>query len=165
MKCYLYLLAALLPLLASAASLKISAKVLDRATDGSAIRGQYVYPSVELESGEPGRLHIGREIRYPVWTEAVAVGDGVSKEETRYEESRIGLELSIRYEMKQGQVTYLGKAKSTVTRGTVDGLTLTESVDAVFHGKSRIGDVIETRYAGPDGTEEEIFLFFGPSDE
>jgi hypothetical protein len=165
MKIKFFLIIGLLPTLACAESLKISAKVLDRGTDGAAIRGQYVYPSVELESGETGSLHIGREIRYPVWTEEVTVSDGVSREETRYEESLIGLELSIRYEMSEGQITYLGKAKSKVTRGTVSGLTLTESVEAVFHGKSRIGDVIETRYAGPDGTEEEIFLFFGPPDE
>lgn len=165
MKFILPIIALSFPILLGAETLKISAKLLDRATDGSAIRGQYVYPSVELESGETGNVHIGREIRFPVWTEKVSEGNNVSKEETLYEEAPIGLELSIRFEISEGAITYVGKAKSTLTQGTVNGLTVTESVDAVFHGQTRLGSVVETRYAGPDGTEEEILLFFGPPDE
>lgn len=66
MKFSLLILILLLPALVFADALKVSTQVLQRADDGSAIRGQVVYPSVELESGERGSLHIGREMRYPV---------------------------------------------------------------------------------------------------
>lgn len=154
-----------LPALLGAEGLKISARVLDRATDGSAVRGQYLYPSVELLSGETGRLHLGREVRYPVGTLRVDAGTNITKKEMQYEERPIGLELSLRFEVVKSTITYVGKAKSTLTRGTVNGLTLIESVDAVFHGETRIGDVVEVRFEAPDGTEEEILLFFGPPDE
>jgi hypothetical protein len=155
----------LLPALLSGETLKLSARVLDRATDGSAVRGQYLYPSVQLESGETGNLHLGREVRYPVGTQRVRVGENISKKEMQYEERPIGLELSIRFEVDGGTISYLGRAKSTLTRGTVNGMTLIDSADAIFHGETRIGDVVEVRFAAPDGTEEEILLFFGPPDE
>ncbi len=158
------LLLAILPALLGAEPLKISARVLDRGSDGAAIRGQYLYPSVQLDSGETGNLHIGREVRYPVGTRRVSAGKDVTKNEMQYEERPIGLELSFRFESSEGKLAYVGKVKSTVTRGTVNGLTLSESVEAVFHGESRLGEVVEARFEGPDGVEEEILLFFGPAD-
>lgn len=163
LRSYLLLLA-ILPVALSAETLKISARVLDRGMDGSAIRGQYLYPSVQLDSGETGNLHLGREVRYPVGTRRVSVGKDITKNEMQYEERPIGLELSIRFESAEGKLSYVGRAKTTVTRGTVNDLTLTESVDAIFHGETRIGEVVEARYEGPDGVEEEILLFFGPAD-
>ncbi len=164
MKYSTVLLLALFPAFASADALKISAQVLDRANDGSAIRGQYVYPSVELESGETANVHIGNDVRYPVWTQKVDLGDGVSKDEIVYEESPIGLELSIKYELDEGIITYCGKAQSTIAKGTVNGMTLSQSVDAIFYGQTELGAVVEAAYTGPDGSEETILLHFGPAE-
>ncbi len=71
---------AVLPLLASAESLMISTKVLDRAEYGSAIRGLYIYPSVVLESGATASMHIGESYRFLVWAKKVDLGVGVSKQ-------------------------------------------------------------------------------------
>ena len=153
-----------LPLLASAESLKISTQVLQRADDGSAIRGQFVYPSVELESGETGSMHIGRTMRYPVWVEKVDVGGGVSKDETSYEETPIGLLFSIKYTLKDGVITYSGKAMSKVTDGTFGTTTTINSTEFIFYGKTKLAELVEVQFEGADGTSEQILIHFGPTE-
>lgn len=166
MKYILITLIALLPLVASAESLLVSAKVLDRAKDGSAVRGLYIYPSVELESGETGSLHIGESHRYPVWTKKVDLGGGVSKDETVYEEEAIGFIFSIKYELnKDGIITYSGKGTSKMTFGTSGGTTLTKSTELIFLGQVELGGIVEVELEGPDGTVEDIALHFGPTPE
>ena len=56
----------------SADVIEITAKVLDRSEDGAAIDWKYVFPSVELESGETAALHIGETARYTVWADELA---------------------------------------------------------------------------------------------
>lgn len=154
----------LLPVLASAEALKISTQVLQRADDGSAVRRQFVYPSVELESGETGSMHIGRTMRYPVWEAKVDVGNGVSKDETRYEETPIGLLFSIKFELDQGKITYSGKAMSKVSQGTYGTMTTIDSTEVIFYGKTKIAEVAQVQFEGADGTPEEILIYFGPTD-
>lgn len=149
--------------MASAETLKISTQVLERADDGSAIRGQLVYPSVELESGETGSMHIGREMRYPVWEEEVDLGEGVSKDETSYEATPIGLLFSIKFVLDQGVVTYSGKAMSKVSQGTFGNTSTIDSTEVIFYGKTKLGDLVEVEFEGADGTPEEILIHFGPS--
>jgi len=165
MKYSIITLALLLPVLASANALKISTQVLDRADDGSAIRGQFVYPSVELESGETGSFHIGRKMRYPVWVEKVDLGDGVSKDETRYEETPVGLLFSIKFEVKEGVITYSGKAMSKVSKGTYGTSTTIDSTEAIFYGKTKLAELVQVQFEGADGTPEEILIHFGPTEE
>ena len=155
----------LLPLIASAESLKISAQVLDRAEDGSAIRGQFVYPSVELASGETGNMHIGREMRYPVWVEKVDLGGGVSKDETSYEETPIGLLFSLKFVVKDGVITYRGKAISKVSKGTYGTSSTINSAEVIFYGKTTLGELVQVQFEGADGTAEEILIYFGPAEE
>lgn len=165
MKFSLLILILLLPALVFADALKVSTQVLQRADDGSAIRGQVVYPSVELESGERGSLHIGREMRYPVWEERVNIGDGVSKDETRYEETRIGLLFSIKIEVKEGMIKYNGKVMSKVSKGTFDTTTKIDSSEVIFYGKTKLGELVQVQFEGADGTSEEILIHFGPTEE
>lgn len=154
----------LLPAFAYAEALKVSAQVLQRADDGSAIRGQFVYPSVELDSGETGNMHIGRKVRYPVWVEKVSMGGGVSKDETRYEEAPVGLLCSIKFELKDGVITYSGKAMSKVTQGTFEKTTTMKATEVIFYGKTIIGELVQVGFEGADGTPEEILIHFGPTD-
>ncbi|MFU8849159.1 MAG: hypothetical protein ACNA77_10655 [Opitutales bacterium] len=154
----------LLPTLAFAEALKVSAQVLQRADDGSAIRGQFVYPSVELESGETGNMHIGRKVRYPVWAGKVALEGGVSKEEIRYEEAPVGLLCSIKFVLKDGVITYSGKAMSKVTQGTFEKTTTIKATEVIFYGKTIIGELVQVGFQGADGTPEEILIYFGPTD-
>lgn len=154
-----------IPLFASAEALKISTQVLDRADDGSAIRGQFVYPSVELESGEAGSLHIGRTIRYPVWVGKVELGNGVSKEETSYEEARVGLIFSIKFELKDGEITYSGTAMSKVSKGTYATSSTIKSTEFIFYGKTTLGELVQVSFEGGDGTSEEILIHFGPTED
>ncbi len=163
MKYSLLSLLILFPILAAAEALKISTQVLQRADDGSAIRGQLVYPSVELESGETGSMHIGRKVRYPVWEDKVSLAGGVSKNETRYEETPVGLLFSLKFELEQGLVTYSGKAMSKVTAGTYGKSTTIKSTEVIFYGKTRIGELVQVEFTGADGTAEEILIHFGPA--
>lgn len=165
MKYSLLALLSLLPLFASAEALKISAQVLQRADDGSAIRGQFVYPSVELTSGETGSMHIGRDVRYPVWEETVDIGGGVSKDKTSYEETPIGLLFSIKFELNQGMITYSGKAMSKVYKGTYGTISTINSTEVIFYGKSKLAEVVQVEFEGADGTPEEILIHFGPGEE
>jgi hypothetical protein len=154
----------LLPSLLAADALKVSTQVLQRADDGSAIRGQFVYPSVELESGETGSMHIGRTMRYPVWVEKVDMEEGVSKEETRYEETPVGLLFSIKFELNEGVITYSGKAMSKVSKGTFDTTTTIDSTEVIFYGKTELGQLVQVQFEGADGTAEEILIHFGPTE-
>lgn len=162
---YSLILLLLLPTLLAADALKISTQVLQRADDGSAIRGQSVYPSVDLESGETGSFHIGRKMRYPVWEEKVDLGDGVSKNETRYEATPIGLLFSIKFEVKEGIITYSGKAMSKVTKGTFGTSTTIDSTEVIFYGKTKLAELVQVQFKGADGTPEEILIHFGPTEE
>jgi hypothetical protein len=155
----------LLPFLLSADSLKVSLKVLDRADDGAAIRGVYVYPSAELASGETGRMHVGREKRYPVWVEKVDLGEGVSKEETQYEETPVGLILSVKYALNEGEITYSGKAMSKISQGTFGTSSQIRSSEVIFYGKTTIGELVQVQFEGANGMGEEILIHFGPTDE
>lgn len=165
MKYSLLALVLLFPALTFADALKVSTQVLKRADDGSAIRGQVVYPSVDLESGETGSMHIGRIMRYPVWVEKVELGGGVSKDETRYEETPIGLLFSIKFELIEGVITYSGKAMSKVSKGTYDTTTTINSTEMIFYGKTKLGELVEVQFEGADGTPEEILIHFGPTEE
>lgn len=165
MKYSLLALLSILPLLASADALKVSTQVLQRADDGSAIRGQLVYPSVELESGEVGSMHIGRVMRYPVWEEKADIGGGISKNETSYEETPIGLLFSIKFELNKGVITYSGKAMSKVSKGTFGTATTIDSTEVIFYGKTKLAEVVQVQFEGADGTAEEILIHFGPTDE
>jgi hypothetical protein len=164
MKHILLALVFFLPALATADALKISTQVLQRADDGSAIRGQLVYPSVELESGETGSMHIGRKMRYPVWVEEVDLGNGVSKDEIRYEETPIGLLFSIKFELDGGVITYNGKAMSKVSKGTFGKSTTINSTEVIFYGKTKLGELVQVQFEGADGTPEEILIHFGPTE-
>lgn len=164
MKSSLFALLLLLPAFAYAEALKVSAQVLQRADDGSAIRGQFVYPSVELESGETGNMHIGRQVRYPVWEGKVSLSDGVSKNETRYEETPVGLIFSIKFELKDGVITYSGKAMSKVAVGTFEKTTTIDTTEVIFYGKTPLGELLQVQFEGADGTPEEILIHFGPTD-
>lgn len=164
MKNILLSLIFLLPLISSAESLKVSTQVLDRAADGSAIRGQFVYPGVELASGETGSMHIGREVRYPVWVEKVDLGGGVSKDETSYEETPVGLLFSIKFVLKDGVITYSGKAMSKVSKGTYGTSSTINSSEVIFYGKTTLGELVQVQFEGADGTAEEILIHFGPTD-
>jgi hypothetical protein len=155
----------LLPCLLLADSLKVSLKVLDRGDDGSAIRGVYVYPSAELSSGETGRIHIGREKRYPVWVEKVDLGEGVSKEETVYEETPVGLLFSIKFVSEGGQITYRGEAMSKISKGTFGTSSMIDSTEVIFYGKTTIGELVQVQFEGANGIEEEILIHFGPAEE
>jgi len=75
--------------------LLVTAKVLDRAEDGSAIRDLYVYPSVVLEPGESASMHIGPELRFPVGSERVDLGDGGSKQGAIYDTIPAGFQFYI----------------------------------------------------------------------
>lgn len=165
MKLLQLLLASLLPLFALADSLKISVQVLDRADDGSAIRGKFVYPVVELESGETGKLHIGREMRYPVWVQKAELGNGVSRDEILYEETPIGLLFSLKYVLQGGAITYTGRATSKVSGGTSGTSSGIKSSEMIFYGKTTIGELVQIQFEGADRTPEEILIYFGPSDE
>jgi hypothetical protein len=164
MKYSLLALLTFLPLLASAEALKISTQVLQRADDGSAIRGQFVYPSVELESGETGSMHIGRSVRYPVWQAKVELGNGVTKDETSYEETQLGLLFSLRFELDQGVVTYSGKVMSKVSKGTYGTTSTIDSSEVIFYGKTIIGELVQVDFKGADGTPEAVTIHFGPTD-
>ncbi len=166
MKTILISLISFLPLALSADSLLVTAKVLDRAQDGSAIRDLYVYPSVELESGETASLHIGEMHRYPVWVQKADLGGGVSKEETLYEEGKIGFIFSLKYELsEEGVITYSGEGISRVSMGTSNSITVTRSTEIVFYGKTELGGIVEVALEGPEGTQEDIALHFGPVPE
>ncbi|MGB0742920.1 MAG: hypothetical protein ACPGSB_00205 [Opitutales bacterium] len=165
MKFTILTLALLLPAFVSAEALKISTQVLDRADDGSAIRGQMIYPSVELKSGETGNMHLGRMMRYPVWVEKADLGGGVSKDETSYEETPIGLLFSIKYVLKDGKITYRGKVESKVSKGTYGTSSTIKSTEVIFYGKTVLGELVQVQFEGADGTPEEILIHFGPTKE
>lgn len=165
MKYFLFPILSILPFVASAEALKISTQVLQRADDGSAIRGQFVYPTVELESGETGSMHIGREKRYPVWTEKVDLGGGVSKDEIQYEETPVGLLFSIKFELNDGEITYSGKAMSKISKGTFGTFSTIDSTEVIFYGKTTLGELVQVQFEGADGTGEDILIHFGPTDE
>jgi len=153
------------PFLTFAESLKISLKVLDRADDGSAIRGVFVYPSAELASSEMGSMHIGREKRYPVWVEKVDLGGGVSKDEISYEETPVGLLFSIKYVVNDGAITYSGKAMSKISKGTFGTSSTIDSSEVIFYGKTTIGELVQVQFEGANGMGENILIHFGPTDE
>ncbi|WP_269524498.1 hypothetical protein [Coraliomargarita parva] len=163
----LFILNLLLAVAASAQTIVVSAKVNDRALDGSAIRGQFKYPSAMLESGSKGYLHIGKNLRYPVWVETVQVSDAMTKPEVSYEETPIGLELDIKVAAEGATITYSGEARVSVTRGVSEEGASYASTVVTFMGKVANDEMIAVELEGPDGTTEEILLHFGikPADE
>jgi hypothetical protein len=165
MKITLITLLSLLPLIASAESLLITAKVNDRAADGSAIRDLYVYPSVVLESGESASMHIGPELNFPVGTQKVEMGNGVTKTETIFETIPVGFRFTLSYTVKDGIVSYTAKGTSSVSLGTVSQTSEIASKEIIFYGKSELGGLVEAQFTGPDGTLEAIAFHFGPAPE
>lgn len=163
MKTLTIALLAVLPLVASAEPLKISAKVLDRATDGSAIRDLYVYPSVVLESGETARMHIGPELQFPIDSHKVDLGGDVSKQETLYETVPVGFSFTLSYTLKDGIVSYAAKGVSKISLGTVAQTSEIASKEIIFYGKTELGGFVEAEFVGPDGTLEDIAFHFGPA--
>jgi hypothetical protein len=163
MKRILIVFLAALPLFVSAEPLKITAQVLDRADDGSVIRGLYVYPSVVLESGESASMHIGPDLKFPVGSQKVDLGEGVSKEETIYEVTPVGFSFKLSYTLKDGVIDYRAKGTSKISLG-IDGQTSeTASREIIFYGKTELGGLVEAEFVGPDGTTEDLSLFFGPA--
>lgn len=165
MKKNLLLLLVALPLTAMADPLQVTAKVLDRAQDGSAIRDLYVYPSVVLEPGEKASMHIGPELRFPVGSERVDLGGGVSKKETIYETIPVGFQFSMVFTEDDGVLSYRVKGKSTISLGTSGQISEIASKEVIFYGKTEIGGLIEAQIEGPDGTLEDIAFYFGPAPE
>jgi Flp pilus assembly secretin CpaC len=163
MKTLLITLLAAMPLIASADSFLITAKVLDRASDGSAIRELYVYPSVVLESGETAKLHIGPELQFPIGSQTVDLGNGVSKEETIYETIPVGLSFTLTYTQEEGVVAYTAKAVSKVSLGTSGEISEIASKETIFYGKTELGGIVEAQMTGGDGTPETIAFHFGPA--
>jgi hypothetical protein len=110
-------------------------------------------------------MHIGRDLRYPVWVEKVDLGGGVSKDETSYEETPIGLLFSIKFVVKDGVITYNGKAMSKVSKGTYGTTSNIKSSEVIFYGKTTLGELVQVQFEGADGTAEEILIHFGPTDD
>ncbi|WPJ94280.1 hypothetical protein SH580_12625 [Coraliomargarita algicola] len=155
----------LLPLWGTAEPLLISAKVLDRAQNGAAIRGLYVYPSVVLEPGEKASLHIGPELQFPVGEHKVDLGEGVSKMETIYDTVPVGFSFTLSYTLKDGVISYTGKGSSKMSLG-IDGQTSeTASREIIFYGKTELGGLVEAQLTGPDGNLEDFAFHFGPAPE
>lgn len=145
--------------------LLVTAKVLDRAQDGSAIRDLYVYPSVVLESGEKASMHIGPELQFPIGSERVDLGDGVSKEETIYETIPVGFQFTMVFTEDDGVLSYRARGKSTVSLGTTGQISEIASKEIIFYGETEIGGLVEAKLEGPDGTLEDIAFYFGPAPE
>jgi hypothetical protein len=154
---------AALPLLVSAEPLLISAKVLDRASSGAAIRGLYVYPSVVLEPGEKASMHIGPELQFPIGEQKIDLGNGVSKMETIYETVPVGFSFTLSYTLKDGVVSYTGKGTSKMSLGTDSQTSETASRDIIFYGKTELGGLVEAQLTGPDGNVEDFAFHFGPA--
>ena len=165
MKTILIALFAALPLFVSAEPLLISAKVLDRAANGAAIRGLFVYPAVVLESGEKASMHIGPDLQFPIGTQKVDLGDGVSKTETIYEIIPVGFSFTLSYTLKDGIVSYTGKGTSKMSLGTDGQTSETASRDIIFYGKTELGGLVEAQLTGPDGNVEDFAFHFGPTPE
>lgn len=153
-------------LTSTAEPLLVTAKVLDRAEDGSAIRDLYVYPSVVLEPGESASMHIGPELQFPVGSERVDLGDGVSKEETVYETVPVGFQFSLVFkEEADGKLSYRARGSSTLSLGTTEQISEIESKEVIFYGTTEIGGLVEAVLEAPDGTPEDIAFYFGPAPE
>lgn len=142
----------------SADVIAVSAKVLDRAEDGAAIDWKYVFPSVDLESGETAALHIGETFRYAVWPGQQAEDAEAAAE--LYEDRKIGLILSLKVVADETGITYGGKAVSTVVHGTSESGCSFGSTEIVFYGKVLSGELVEVQMKGADGTLEVISLHF-----
>jgi hypothetical protein len=163
MKTILISILAALPLFVSAEPLQITAKVLDRAADGSAIRELYVYPSVVLESGESASMHIGPELKFPVGSETVDLGGGVSKQEAIYEVTPVGFSFTLSYTLKEGIIDYRAKGTSKMSLGIANQTSQIASREIIFYGKVELGSLVEAQFEGPDGTVEDITIHFGPT--
>ncbi|MFP4069196.1 MAG: hypothetical protein ACLFVC_03360 [Opitutales bacterium] len=150
----------LLPVLASGQTILVTAKVLDRAADGAAIRGQFKYPTVELESGESASLHIGEDLRYPVWMEKVESEDGVTEDQLVYEETPVGLVLGLKVAADGETIVYSGKTVSTVVQTVSETGSGLSSTEVTFLGKVEDGEMITVNLVGPDDTPEELSLHF-----
>ncbi|TVP78343.1 MAG: hypothetical protein EA353_08540 [Puniceicoccaceae bacterium] len=159
---YLSLLAAW-PVLAMAEPLRVTAKVLDRADDGSAIRELYIYPSVVLEPGEPATMHLGPELRFPIGSQRVDLGNGVSKQETVYETIPVGFSLSFAFTEEEGMIRYQVKGVSSISLGTAGQMSEIASKEVRFFGETELGGRVEAQFEGPDGTIEDIAFHFGPA--
>ena len=160
MKSILLALSLSLPFCLAAQTIIVTAKVNDRSQDGSAIRGQFKYPSAELNSGDTASLHIGELLRYPVWQETVELEDGVSKDELIYEETPIGLVLGLRVAADEEGILYSGKIVSSVVNTVTATGTSLSATEVTFIGKVASGELITVTSIGPDGTPEEVALHF-----
>jgi hypothetical protein len=153
------------PLLAFADSFLVTVKVQDRADDGSAIRELYVYPSAVMEPGETAKLQIGPELRFPIGSQTVDIGDGVSKEETIYETVPVGLSFALSYTYKEGVIHYTAKAVFKVSLGITGQTSEVASKEVRFYGQTELGGLVEAEMVAADGTQETIAFHFGPAPE
>lgn len=154
---------ALIPFFVSAEALQISGKVLDRASNGTAIRGLYVYPSAVLEAGELGSIHIGPTLRVSVGKKKVDLGNGVSKQETVYKEVPVGFFFELSYTIEGGVISYSAKATAKMSLGVAGQSSQMRSTETYFYGKTELGGLVEAEFVGPDGTKELVTLHFGPA--
>ena len=77
------------------------------------------------------------------------LGGGVSKDETSYEESPIGLLFSIKFVLKDGVITYSGKAMSKVSMGTYGTSSTIKSNEVIFYGKTTLGELVQVQFEAP----------------
>ena len=137
----------------SAEDIAVSARVLDRNADGTPIRGEYVFPQVELASGETASVHIGESVRYPRWDAAPGAADSAK-------EVPVGLTLKIRADLAEAGIAYSGEVAAAEVRGASSGgMGLIRSI-ATFRGKVESGEMISVRIESPDGSAEDISLHF-----
>ena len=145
------------------ADVVVSAKVLDRAGNGTAIRNQHVYPQVALESGETASLHIGEVFRYQIAEKPAEPEEGAEPTEAvqeLYAEKKIGLNLSLAVTSDESGIAYRGEAASVVVNGVSDAGSSFGTSEVVFYGKVASGEMITVQMKGANGTAEVIALHF-----
>ena len=137
----------------TAEDIAVSARVLDRAADGTPIRGEFVFPQVELASGKTASVHIGETVRYPRWDAAPDSADAA-------EDVPTGLTLKIRADLVDDGIAYSGEVAATEVRGaSSEGAGLIRSM-ATFRGTVESGEMISVRIESPDGVAEDVTLHF-----
>lgn len=141
----------------SGEGIKVTAQVLDRADDGAAIPGKYVYPEVELESGESASLHIGKDFRYQVWDQGLDDFTGIGE---IYEDTKIGLTLALKVSESAGVIAYSGLAETVLVNGVAEGGSSVSSTRSTFFGRVNSGEIVEVAIVDAAGQREVIALHF-----
>ena len=141
----------------SGEGVKVTAQVLDRDDDGAAIQGKYVYPEVELESGESAALHVGRDFRYQVWDQGLNDFSGIGE---IYENTKIGLKLALKVSEAGGVIAYSGSAETVLVNGVADHGSSVSSTRSTFFGRVNSGEFVEVAIVDAAGQREVIALHF-----